>query len=138
MKRSKPLRRTRLVRTQSELKRSALPARRSRLPARSAKREAIIAERREFVERILRQRQWCEAHAVLLDLALIAGPLRAPSVDVHEFVRRSQGSPIVPSQGLADDAVAAVCRDCHRWIGEHPAEAVSLGLARWGMRASEQ
>lgn len=134
MKRSKPLRRTALARGDSTLRRTPLPPRRTALPARSQRREAIAGERREFVERILRARQWCEAHAVLLDLALIAGPLRAPSVDVHELVRRSQGSPIVPSQGLGDDDVLALCRRCHTWVTENPREAVSLGLARWGMR----
>lgn len=112
------------------------PLRRGRKPirARSDKREAIMLERRVFVDRILHQRQWCEAHPVLRDLALVAGPLRAQSVDVHELVRRSQGSPIVPSQGLADDDVLALCRPCHDWVTTHPREAVSLGLARWGMR----
>lgn len=118
-----PLRRTGFARTS-----------RKRIPYRSDKREAVAVERRLFVERILRERQWCEAHPVLRDLALVAGPLRAESVDVHELVRRSQGSPIVPSQGLTDDRVLALCRPCHDWVTTHPREAVSLGLARWGMR----
>lgn len=138
IRRSKPLRRTPLPRSTSEIKRTPLRRSGKPIPARSQRREAIAGERREFVERILRRRQWCEAHAVLLELALVAGPLRAESVDVHELVRRSQGSPIVPSQGLADDDVLAVCRCCHDWITTHPADAVSLGLARWGMRAPEQ
>lgn len=134
IRRSKPLRRTALARGDSVLRRTPIARSTKPIPARSQRREAIAGERREFVERILRQRPWCEAHAVLLDLALISGPLRAESVDVHELVRRSQGSPIVPSQGLGDDDVLALCRRCHTWVTENPREAVSLGLARWGMR----
>lgn len=122
IRRSKPLRRTPLARSTKPI------------PARSQRREAIAGERREFVESLLRRRQWCEAHAVLLELALISGPLRALAVDVHELVRRSQGTPIVPSQGLDETDVLCVCRRCHDWITTHPRDAVSLGLARWGMR----
>lgn len=132
-----PPRKTPLARGTKEIARSALKRSTKRIPARSQKREAIAQERRDFVARILVERPWCEAHATLVDLALISGPLRARPVDVHELRRRSQGSPIVPSQGLADDDVLALCRACHEWIGANPREAVSLGLARWGMRAGE-
>lgn len=137
IRRSKPLRRTPLKRGDSTLRRTPIARSTKPIPARSQRREAIADERRQFVERILRARPWCEAHAVLADLALVAGPLRAESVDVHELVRRSQGSPIVPSQGLTDDAVLSVCRRCHDWITVNPREAVSLGLARWGMRSHD-
>ena len=124
-----PLRRvTGLARGESQLKRTPLE-RRTRLNPRSRKRKAIAQERREFVQRILRERPWCQACTVIDGLAQ---PL--PATDVHEIVRRSQGSPIVPSQGLRDEDVWAVCRICHDWIGLHPERAVKLGLARWGMR----
>lgn len=111
-----------------------MPARRTPLRPQSDKRRAIAPERRAFVDDVLRRRPRCEAHSLLLSLALIAGAASARSVDVHELRRRSQGSPIVPSQGLTDDDVLAVCRQCHDWITTNPAEAVSLGFACWGMR----
>lgn len=128
MKRGGPLRRTPISRT------AWRPKPRRPLPARSAKREAIADERRQFVADALHRRPWCEAHELLYDLALVAGPVRAASVDVHELLRRSQGGRIVPSQGLTDDDWLALCRACHTWITEHPREAVALGLARWGIR----
>lgn len=111
------------------MKRSPL-RRRSRLSPVSPKRVAIRDERREFVAQVLATRRWCEACPIL------HGPYGEvrPASDVHELVRRSQGSPIVPSQGLELGDVLAVCRGCHHWIGDNPAEAVRLGLARWGMR----
>lgn len=123
-------RRTPLARSQKPIARSPLKRSTKRIPARSQRREAIAQERREFVERILRARPWCEARVPGL------GCSPRPSTDVHELVRRSQGSPIVPSQGLADDDVLAVDRQCHDWITTHPREAVALGLARWGSRPS--
>lgn len=146
MKRSQPLRRTPLPQRTTPLRRSAALQtsaplqRRTKVRAVSAKRAAVQQERREFVQRILRERPLCQAcHAVWS-----VNPDRegwtlvrsAYASDVHELVRRSQGSPIVPSQGLRDSDVLALCRRCHTWIGEHPAEAVRLGLARWGYRRS--
>lgn len=104
---------------------------RTPLRRQSKKRAGIAVERRTFVANLLTRRPWCEAC-----------PIRFPfdpnhrrrAVDCHELTRRSQGSPIVPSQGLTSDEVLAVCRECHDYITTHPAEAVELGLARWGMR----
>jgi hypothetical protein len=48
-------------------------------------------------------------------------------VDVHELVRRSQGGSILDEANLL-----AVCRECHRRIGDYPALAFSLGLAKHG------
>lgn len=111
-----------------------------RIKPRSDKRAEIAPERAAFVDRILRVRPDCEACPVLNRVGIVPSgavswsPHRAQ--DVHELVRRSAGSPIVPSQGLADADVLSVCRASHDWIGLHPPEAVDLGLARWGMRAN--
>lgn len=134
MQRRQPLRRTPLARGKWT------PSKRRALPARSERREAIAEERRIFVSDALHRRPWCQAHPILYDLALAAPgprkeyPAQVPAVDVHETLRRSQGAAIVPSQGLDEDGWLAVCRACHDWIGANPREAVSLGLARWGIR----
>jgi hypothetical protein len=47
------------------------------------------------------------------------------AVDIHELVRRSQGGSI-----LDEDNLLAVCRPCHRRIGDNPQLAFDLGLAR--------
>ena len=89
----------------------------------SSKRAAIADERRTFVADVLARRPWCEWPGC---------NLRA--VDVDEKRNRSQGSPIVPSEGLADGDVNVLCREHHSYKTDHMAEAVELGLARWGMR----
>lgn len=115
------------------MKRVALQ-RRTRVNPVSAKRAAIRAERRAFVERVIRERRDCEAHRLLRDLAFVALAPPRPAVDVHELTRRSQGSPIVPTQGLREEDTLALCRACHRFVTENPRIAVALRLARWGMR----
>lgn len=117
------------------MKRSQPRRSRKPIPYRSTKREAITVERREFVWRVLHERQSCEAHRLLGELAIVSG-LRAQSTEVHELLRRSAGSPIVPSQGLTGDDVLALCHECHAFVTTHPAKAVELGLARWGMRTN--
>ena len=47
------------------------------------------------------------------------------SEDIHELVRRSQGGSILDENNLM-----AVCRKCHTRIGNHPALAFELGLAK--------
>jgi 5-methylcytosine-specific restriction endonuclease McrA len=47
------------------------------------------------------------------------------SVDIHEIVRRSQGGSILEESNLM-----AVCRKCHNRIGNYPALAFELGLAK--------
>lgn len=106
----------------------------TKVNAISAKRAAVADERRAFVQRVLGERT-CEACMVLGQHGYATPHRRLHAADdVHELVRRSQGSPIVPSQGLRDEDVLAVCRWSHGWIGDHPTEAVRLGLARWGHR----
>lgn len=127
VKRGQPLRR------KTPLQFGTPPRRKTRLRARSRKREAVMPERRAYVARILSERPRCEARIPGLGCAEGSTPGRW-AVDVHELVRRGQGTPIVPSQGLADSEVLAVCRPCHDFITDNPARAVALGLARWAMR----
>jgi len=96
----------------------------------SAKRVAIADERRAFVERVLRERPWCETHDTLAGLALVAPPRPVRSVDVHEPWTRARGGPIVPSQGLSDDMVLCVCRACHAFCHDSPRIAKAFGFLR--------
>jgi len=105
------------------------------------KRAAISGERAAFVARILAERPACEfgrqvAPAInsprlaLPDAALIVRAVRGcatRTVDVHEVWTRGRGGPIVPSQGLTDAGVLALCRPCHDWITTHPDLAEALG-----------
>ena len=112
MKRGQPLRRT-------PLKRGRRP-----IPARSAKREAIRDERREFVERILRERPTCQGCEVWAEHdGVRATPRR--SVDVHEVKTRARGGSM-----LDESNVLALCRICHDRIGREPAVALRLRLLK--------
>jgi len=136
LERRTPLRRS------TPLARGAKPLhRRTRLRVRSAKRAAIAPERAAFVARVLTERSVCEfgrqvswaIHSpgiTLRDAALIVRAVRdcaKRSVDVHEVWTRGRGGPIVPSAGLTDDGVLALCRPCHDWVTTHPDLAEILG-----------
>lgn len=113
---------------------------RSPLRRRSKKMRAVyegdgVREgRRAFVERILRERPECEAGerigtmpatfvSDIDDLDGVWLGCARLSVDVHEILARSAGGSI-----LDEKNVLAVCRRCHDWIGNHPREAIGLGL----------
>jgi hypothetical protein len=83
---------------------------------RSAKMTALYVLRRQLVAQMLTDRPICERCRV------------APSVDLHERLRRSGGGDILDVEGIA-----CVCRPCHDWIGLHPAQAIKDGWAvsRW-------
>lgn len=44
------------------------------------------------------------------------------ATDLHEIKTRARGGSI-----LDEDNIAALCRVCHTWITEHPAEALAEG-----------
>jgi hypothetical protein len=113
MKRGKPLKRT------GELKRSGP------LRPRSKKTEDVYKKRRPLVEKLLKERPWCEACPIFAEHDNLAVYIRKPSQDIHELVRRSQGGSILDESNLL-----AVCRPCHQRIGEQPALAFKLGLAK--------
>lgn len=98
-----------------------------RLNPRSSKTKKTYEERRPLVERLLRERPFCEACPVFAEHDKVVTYIRKKSVDVHELVRRSQGGSILDEANLL-----AVCRECHRRIGDYPALAFSLGLAKHG------
>lgn len=94
---------------------------------RSKKMEEQYRLRRPLVERLLTERPWCEACPVFAEHDGKAVYARKRSQDIHEIVRRSQGGSILDESNLL-----AVCRPCHSRIGNNPALAFDLGLARHG------
>lgn len=110
MKRTPLQRRTPLKGATLQRGGSTLP--RARVKPQSAKRQAAMVERRALVQRILRERPWCEA-------GWVCG-FRARSVDVHERIKRSRGGSITdPDQAH----MVALCRACHEMTEREPAEA---------------
>lgn len=94
---------------------------------RSKKKEAEYRLRRPLVEKLLAERSWCEACPVFALHDGLVTYRRNPSVDVHEIIRRSQGGSILDESNLL-----CVCRKCHTRIGNYPALAFELGLAKHG------
>ena len=100
---------------------------------RSNKKEAEYRLRRPLVQRLLEERPWCEACPVFAEHDELVTYRRQRSVDIHELIRRSQGGSILDESNLL-----AVCRECHRRIGNHPALAFELGLAKHGWERDQQ
>ena len=104
------------------------PLKRGKPPRRrSVKMELKYVERRALVVKVLSERPKCEACPVFAKYDGLATYRLSPSTDVHELVRRSQGGSI-----LDEANVLAVCRKCHNRIGQYPALAFELGLAKHG------
>mgnify|MGYP006280311551 CR=1 FL=1 len=94
---------------------------------RSKKKEAEYRLRRPLVARLLNERPYCEACPVFAEYDGKVIYTRQKSVDIHELKRRSQGGSI-----LDEDNLLSVCRSCHSRIGNNPALAFELGLAKHG------
>lgn len=97
------------------------------LHKRSKKMEDKYVERRKLVVKVLSERPTCEACPVFAKHDGLVTYKLSSSTDVHELVRRSQGGSI-----LDETNVLAVCRKCHNRIGQYPALAFDLGLAKHG------
>ena len=80
-----------------------------------------------LVKRLLEEKPYCEACPVFAQHDGLKTYTRLRSVDIHEIVRRSQGGSILDESNLL-----AVCRPCHSRIGNAPALAFELGLAKHG------
>ncbi len=100
---------------------------------RSKKKEAEYRLRRPLVARLLEERPYCEACPVFAKHDEKITYQRHRSVDIHEIVRRSQGGSILEESNLL-----AVCRECHRRIGNHPQLAFDLGLAKPGWTLNQK
>lgn len=114
------------------MKRSGPLKRTGRLKPRSKKTSDEYVERRKIVERLLAERPFCEACPKFAVHDKKVTYVRRPSQDIHEIVRRSQGGSILDESNLM-----AVCRLCHRRIGDHPQLAFALGLAKHGWERNE-
>lgn len=104
----------------SPMKKSSTP-----IAKRSKKTETKYIERRKIVAEMLAEFPLCYACPIFAKHDGLVSFVHKQSVDVHELVRRSQGGSI-----LDRDNLVAVCRPCHSRIGEEPALAFSLGLAK--------
>lgn len=99
---------------------------------RSDKKEAEYRLRRPLVKRLLEERPWCEACPVFASYDEKVTYARQRSMDIHEIVRRSQMGSILDESNLL-----AVCRSCHRRIGNYPQLAFDLGLAKHGWEVDD-
>ena len=89
---------------------------------RSKKMERKYRERRALVVRILDEFPMCQRCK------------GRPSQDVHEVLSRARGGDILDRENCV-----ALCRDCHRFITEHPRFAVEEGWLRhsWDKHSDE-
>jgi hypothetical protein len=133
------MKRTELKRGTSQLKPSKLKRGTSRLqakkpmPWRSEKAKAKYVERRSLVERLLKDRPWCEAcPAYAFEDEMNSARIRA-SEHLHEIVNRSQGGDI-----LDESIILVVCPRCHARIGDDALEAEKLGLHLRGIHYDEE
>jgi hypothetical protein len=122
MQRKKPLKRS-----SKPIKRSPLPKSNKPIKKRSKKQATLYEKRIPFVKEVLSARPLCEACPVFASHDSRVTFIQRKSVDVHELVRRSQGGSIIDESN-----VLAVCRQCHTRIGNNPALAFDLGLAKHG------
>lgn len=114
-----------LKRSDKPLKRTPLKNSSKKINHRSKKTEEKYKLRRPLVEKLLGERPWCQACPIFAEHDGLVAYQQRPSVDVHEVVRRSQGGSILDESNLM-----CVCRQCHSRIGNEPALAFSLGLAK--------
>ena len=98
-----------------------------RVRYRSKKKENEYKLRRPLVARLLTEKPFCEACPVFAQHDKKTIYRRNQSCDIHELIRRSQGGSILDEKNLL-----AVCRPCHRRIGDNPQLAFDLGLAKHG------
>lgn len=94
---------------------------------RSKKKEREYRLRRPLVAQMLTDKPYCEACPVFAEHDGLVVYRRRLSQDIHELVRRSQGGSILDESNLI-----AVCRECHRRIGNSPQLAFDLGLSKPG------
>jgi hypothetical protein len=114
-----------LKRSDKPLKRTPLKNSSKKINHRSKKTEEKYKLRRPLVEKLLSENPWCQACPVFAQHDGLTVYQQRPSVDVHEIVRRSQGGSILDESNLM-----CVCRLCHYRIGNEPALAFNLGLAK--------
>jgi len=88
----------------------------------SDKRRKVSVARREFVAHILSTRTRCEAGAIIRSRDN-GHRCFGYSTDVHEVLTRARGGDILDPMN-----VKAICRRCHDWIHDHPADALDVGL----------
>lgn len=110
MNRTVALQRRTPLRAKTGMPRSTKP-----LPARSEKRKALQSARDACRREVLLRDPVCRRCGA------------APSTEVHEL-HRGQLRAVTFTDA---DLCRGLCRTCHDWVTEHPAEAHAEGLSRW-------
>ena len=110
------------IQRKTELKRGKPPQRKTRINPVSKKRAKLNQARRKFVEGFLAANPRCQAGTLItpIDHRHRCGRW---SVDVHEVVTRARGGSILDPHNCR-----AICRLCHDWIHDNPADATEVGL----------
>jgi hypothetical protein len=104
--------------------------RKTRLKQVSDKRKTVNKARGDFVREQLMRRYACEVHKRFKEEDWIRHPLSMLcggfATELHEPLTRARapGADTIldPSNSVA------ICRRCHTWVHDHPAEATKLGL----------
>lgn len=73
----------------------------------------------------LQQRPYCEARGTIWTADPTYTDCALVSCDLHEPLTRARGGSV-----LDPENTVAVCRPCHDWIHNHPAQATEIGLLR--------
>lgn len=118
MKRTPLVRKTPMARGTAALPQGKPLARGREVKPRSDKRQADMVIRRGLVARMLAETPRCPARICCRGAA---------TTDVHERLSRARGGSITDER---HGHMVALCRACHTWITEHPAEAERM---RWAL-----
>lgn len=137
MKRSPLNRGNKQLKSGKQLKRGTQPKQnkplqsKKKIPHRSKKAQKLYKEKRvPLVERLLKERPWCEACPVYAkkDGRQFFRPF--PSRDLHEIKSRGRTGGIHSEEWLDEDNILCICRGCHQRIGDKVEEAEELGLLK--------
>jgi hypothetical protein len=102
----------------SWIKRTACALRRVPIKKISSKRTALAADRKRCREIVLARAQGrCQV--------TLPHTCQGEACDVHEIKRRGQGGSILDPANCV-----ACCRNGHRYLHDHPAEARAMGLLK--------
>ena len=136
---NKPLKRGKKLQQKSQLKQKKPLKQNKKLAPRSKKAEKLYREkRRPLVEKLLKERPWCEACGKFAELDGLAFYRVQPSRDLHEIKTRGRTGGIHSDEWLDEDNILCVCRDCHNRITQDKdGEATKLGFLKKGSDANE-
>ena len=91
----------------------------------SKKRAKVQRQRARMVSEELELRPTCEVGHIVWWRSDAPNICLGRSSELHEPLTRARGGSI-----LDPDNTVAICRNCHRWIHDHPEAATELGLLK--------